>query len=221
MDAVIRETIRYLGYGNHAVDDQTMDLILVSLKELEQAAGKRFIYRVFCADQDNADHIRIGKLDIESKSLERNLKDCSEVILMAATLGVGVDYLIKKVSLTQMSKAVVLQAAASALLEDYVGKEMADLADEYMEQGLFLRPRFSPGYGDLPLDYQKVLFSALNITRRIGVTLTDSGLMLPQKSVTAVLGISPTPRGQRTGCAHCPMNETCAYRKEGTTCENQ
>ena len=53
------------------------------------------------------------------------------------------------------------------------------------------------------------------------VTLTESGLMLPQKSVTAILGVSPTPRSRRSGCGHCPMRDICAFRKEGKTCEDQ
>ena len=58
-------------------------------------------------------------------------------------------------------------------------------------------------------------------TATVTITLTESGLMLPQKSVTAILGVSPAPRAHRAACANCPMSGACAYRKEGTTCENQ
>jgi len=118
-----------------------------------------------------------------------------------------------------MAEALILDACAGSAIENVCDNFCADLAA--LAAPDYLTDRYSPGYGDLPLEHQKVLFSALNITRRIGVTLTESGLMLPQKSVTAILGISPTPRGRRSGCTHCPMNETCAYRKEGTTCEDQ
>jgi cobalamin-dependent methionine synthase I len=52
-----------------------------------------------------------------------------------------------------------------------------------------LRPRFSPGYGDLPLELQTNLFKVLDCQHFIGLTLNDSMLMSPSKSVTAIVGL--------------------------------
>ena len=93
--------------------------------------------------------------------------------------------------------------------------------DEIARQSapLYLTDRFSPGYGDFPLAQQAEIFRVLDISRRIGVTLTDSGLMVPQKTVTAVLGLSAVPVKKRPkGCAACDLFETCPYRKEGSPC---
>ena len=86
-------------------------------------------------------------------------------------------------------------------------------------EGLFTRPRFSPGYGDLPLDVQSPLLALTDATRRLGVTLSESNLMNPLKSVTAVIGLSDTPQQARIrGCDYCAMRTRCNLRKAGKTC---
>ena len=73
-------------------------------------------------------------------------------------------------------------------------------------------------YGDLPLDVQPRLLASAGADR-IGVGLTPSLLMTPQKSVSAIVGIADAPQPARVrGCAHCALNKTCPYRKAGATC---
>ena len=87
-------------------------------------------------------------------------------------------------------------------------------------EGLYLTGRFSPGYGDWPISVQPLLAQALDTPRRMGMCVTESFLMLPRKSVTAVLGVSGQPvTGYRAGCGHCALRETCEYRKRGQSCE--
>lgn len=103
-------------------------------------------------------------------------------------------------------------------------EEIADLAEKELEQivvkeGYHLTWRFSPGYGDLPLETQKTLIQVLDTHRKIGVSLTESCLMMPSKSVTAILGISDTKRDIRENkCDFCNNRERCAFRKKGTRC---
>ena len=112
-----------------------------------------------------------------------------------------------------MSKAVVFQAASVALLEEFCDEKNRELKEEYEKQGLYLRPRFSPGYGDFSLECQRQMVPALDLGKRIGVTLTDSLLMAPSKSVTAVIGISEIPVNCRIqGCEICQKKD-CAYRR--------
>ena len=85
--------------------------------------------------------------------------------------------------------------------------------------GKYLTDRFSPGYGDLPLDVQSPLLALTDATRRLGVTLSESNLMNPLKSVTAVIGLSDTPQQARIrGCDFCAMRTRCNLRKAGKTC---
>ena len=98
--------------------------------------------------------------------------------------------MIKKYSVVNIAKAAVTQAAGAACIESYVDEVEAAIRQEAMKRGMYLRPRFSPGYGDFPLEYQKDIFEILECSKRIGVTLTEGNLMMPSKSVTALIGLT-------------------------------
>lgn len=211
----LRETLRYLGYkGNPAqADEQTVKLAGECWLELEEKAEKRACFREFPLT------VQEGRIDMEcfqtkSLALEKNLRNCRQVVLFAATLGVWPDNLIRRYSHVQMSRAVVMQAAAAAMLEDYCDEVNEELRQEYEKRGLYLRPRFSPGYGDFPLGCQPALIRGLEADKRIGITLTDSLLMMPSKSVTAVIGVSQVKRECAVkGCDACGRTD-CVYRRE-------
>ena len=208
-----RELLRYLGCKNGTVPDQNLtDLIAQCKQELEQAASPRVIWREYpLCIQDHS--IDMTCLQTQSKSLERNLKDCERVLLFAATLGSRVDVLLHRYNMIQMSKAVVMQAASVAMLETFCDEQNQKLKEEYEEKGWYLRPRFSPGYGDFSLECQRQIAPALELNKRIGVTLTDSLLMAPSKSVTAVIGVRRLPRNCTVqGCEACAKRD-CAYRR--------
>ena len=95
-------------------------------------------------------------MEIRSKSLSRNLKGCRQVVLFGATLGAGVDRLMRRISLTDMARAVILQSCAAAMLEEYCDECQKKIATELEEEHLYLRPRFSPGYGDFDICYQEI-----------------------------------------------------------------
>lgn len=122
-----------------------------------------------------------------SEQLAKNLHGCSKVLLLAATAGVGIDRLIGKYGRIAPSKALMFQAIGAELVEAVCD---AFSKDYEAEHNCILRPRFSPGYGDLPLESQKDIFVVLECAKRIGLTLNDSLLMSPSKSVTAFAGIT-------------------------------
>ena len=95
-----------------------------------------------------------------------------------------------------------------------------DLRREVEAEGLYLTDRFGPGYGDLPLSAQKKLCAALDTGRRIGLSLSPSLLMIPGKSVTAVLGIADMQKPLRKrGCENCSLFRDCMYRRDGKNCQ--
>ena len=108
-DARTKEAIRYLGYGRHAVDEQTLALIDVSFGELDQTTQAKSVYRIFDCKVTGEDQVTIGKMNIKSRSLGKNLRGCKEAVVFGATLGTSVDILMKRYSLTDMAKSVVLQ----------------------------------------------------------------------------------------------------------------
>lgn len=214
MDRRTKEAIRYLGYGRNAVDDQMLALIRDSFESLESVAGPKSIYRIFDLRHQSEECFQIGNIQMESRSLGRNLKKCEKLILFGATLGTGVDRLITRASLTDMASAVVLQSCAAAMLEEYCDSVQEAISAELEQEGWYLRPRFSPGYGDFAIQYQKPLMQMLDCAKTIGLTMTDSFMMTPTKSVTAVIGMSRLKeRCPVQGCESCEKKD-CEYRRD-------
>ena len=214
MDKKTREAIRYLGYGKNAVDENTLSLISEVFDALESVAVKNSIYRIFKIDREDESNFSIGKVHIYSKNLGKNLKNCDQIVLFGATLGARIDILMNRYALTDMTRAVIMQACAAALLEEYCDECQEKIAEELLKEQLYLRPRFSPGYGDFDISYQKPLMKILDCAKTIGLTMTDSYMMSPTKSVTAVIGISRTKEPcHRSGCEECSKTD-CQYRRD-------
>lgn len=214
MEHFQQEILRYLGYGQNQADETVLTLIDSCAKELEQAAAPKHLSREYPLTLLSDHTINGGCFTVKSQNLSRNLKDCHQIIVFAATLGAGADHLIRKYSRLQMSRAVIMQAAAAAMIEDYCDTTCRQMKQAYEAQGLYLRPRFSPGYGDFPLSCQPALLDGLDAGKRIGIRLTDSLLMTPSKSVTAVIGVSRRPcRCQVAGCETCEKVD-CLYRRD-------
>ena len=144
------------------------------------------------------------------------LADCRQYAVLVCTLGAEFDLWVRREQMRDMARAAMLDALGSAYIE-----AACDAAEEAIRArlpGLYLTDRFSPGYGDLPLAVQPTLLTLAGGSR-IGVTLTDTMLMVPQKSVTAIIGLADKQQMARIrGCAHCALNQSCEYRKAGTTC---
>ena len=214
MDRKVREAIRYLGFGRNAVDEQTLAMISDSFGNLEQAASPKSIYRIFDFSQMNDTEMMAGNVKIISRNLGKNLRGCASVILFGATLGIEVDRIIARYSRLDMAKAVTLQACAAALLEEYCDTCQRAIGEKLKEEGKFLRPRFSPGYGDFDISYQEPIMRMLDCAKTIGLTMTDSYMMTPTKSVTALIGVSLTEENCHIkGCESCGKKD-CAYRRD-------
>ncbi len=214
MDHLMREAVRYLGYGKHAVDDQTLGLIADSFGSLRTLSSRKSVYRIFDLEQEDGETVWFGSLTVKSKSLGKNLRGCDKIVLFGATLGIGVDQLLSRTSKTDMAKTVVLQACAAALLEEYCDECQERIRQEMESEGRYLRPRFSPGYGDFPIECQRDMVRMLDCAKSIGLTLTESCMMAPSKSVTAVIGAGRAAvRCHRQGCESCEKID-CIYRRD-------
>ena len=131
------------------------------------------------------ENIDLGFTRFYSKNLAVNLSKCKEVIVFSATVGVEIDRLIARYTRISPTKSLCFQAIGTERIEALCDIFCKDLKTEYG----FTKTRFSPGYGDLSLDCQKDIFRTLDCERKIGLTLTDSLLMIPSKSVTAFVGL--------------------------------
>ena len=213
MEKCFQEAVRYLGYGKNPVDEATSRLVEKGFLELEKVSALRSVFRIFEMNRIDEEKVAIGTLQISSKSLARNLNHCEKAVLFGATLGTGVDRLIARTSLTDMANAVVLQACAAAMLEEFCDEKQFEIGEELDKEGLYLRPRFSPGYGDFDIGFQKSFMQMLDCAKAIGLTMTESFMMTPTKSVTAVIGASRIKeRCPIAGCEVCDKKE-CIYRR--------
>ncbi len=150
--------------------------------------------------------------------IRRHLEGCSHAILFCATLSASVDARIRLAQQTDLLAGVMTDAMASAAVEQVCDAAEREILQDFGE--FHATWRFSPGYGDLPLTLQQPFLEVLDAARRIGVCVSDSGILIPRKSVTAIIGLSNTPLPrQKRGCAICNLSPTCPYRAKGEHCK--
>lgn len=208
MDVSITEALRYLGVS--APDAALLARMTALTQELQSRITPRFIWRAAGMEDLRA----MGVMD--SALAARMLRGCRQAAVLICTLGAEFDLWVQQEQRRDMARAAMLDALGSAYAE--AGCDAAEDAIRGRFPGMHLTDRFSPGYGDLPLALQPCLADFAG-ARRIGVTVTDSLLMHPQKSVTAIVGIADAPQPARVrGCDHCTMKATCNLRKAGTPC---
>ncbi len=208
-----KEVLRYLGYRTRAADERTLQTIQEVAKAAEAEIQPQSVYMELPLRLLSESEVQIGDTVFQSRKLSRHLRGCERILVFAATLGTGADRLLRRFSATNSAHAAVAQAVLAAATEDYCDAVCEKIAEKEEQNGWYLRPRFSPGYGDLPLTAQRDLFNLCEITKRIGITLTDSCLMLPTKSVSAFIGLTRQKDGCRAGgCALCDKTD-CAYRE--------
>ena len=153
----------------------------------------------------------IGNIITESATLGKALDGCDSAVVFAATVGTPFDRLITKYSMLSPAKALLLQAIGAERVEALCDAFMLRYAQEH---DCRLKPRVSPGYGDMALTMQREVFSMLDCPRKIGLTLNESLLMSPSKSVTAIAGVTSEPTSVNVDkCAFCG-NLDCKFRNQ-------
>lgn len=207
---MIREmALKYLGYGQHTLSEDMEKLLDTCIKEVKQVSQPRVTVKQFRLAKEPLRIYETGDA-ILGKQMEELLKDCPECLLIGCTLGLELERKLKFYAKIDMTKAAVMDAVASAWLEEF--------CDEY-ESGLGYPARTyraCPGYGDFPLEFNRTIASLLDISRKIGVTITASNLLIPQKSMLGVIGIGDRGRGK--SCGNCVMRDDCPFRKRGQRC---
>lgn len=207
-----KEAIRYLGYGKNTPDEATMEMIDRCIEQVMNISSPRHIYRVYELSV-NGQEISAGGINFKSRNLSKNLTGCDKIIFFAATLGSGPDMLMNRYQKLSISMAAVLQAVAAAAIESYCDECQRKIEAEMKLHGYYVRPRFSPGYGDLSIEVQRDFTSVLNTYKSIGVTLSDGNVMIPEKSVTAFMGLSrEDSKCHIQGCELCNKKD-CSFRR--------
>lgn len=206
-DICKNEILRYSGCKS---DDAHISELIDSC--LEELKGKLSYKVCYC---EVPVHISdcvsdLGCIKLYSKKLAQNLDNCKSAVIFAATIGVEIDRLIAKYGRISPSKALIFQAIGAERIEALCDALCADIETQ---KGVSLKPRFGPGYGDLALERQKDICSILECSKKIGVSLNDSLLMSPSKSVTAIIGITDNKVIKKYNkCNYCD-NADCPFRR--------
>ena len=187
------EALRY--FRAQLGDVHTEAIVDAAYQKLKNELQPRYTVKKFgcIVDGEGDSNVpSVVKLDngtvFHSKALARYVGDAKELFLFGATLGSRVDIALRRMALTSVAEAGAGQAVAAALIETYCDDCCAEL-EKQLPEGKQLKWRFSPGYGDWPLEEQKILFPVLDCAHTIGLTLTESCMMAPVKSVTAVMAV--------------------------------
>ncbi len=202
------EAVRYLGGSGISLNYRMDRLMDECESKILESASPKYLY----IEKD------IKDFDLwQGKDIKNHLAGCEKVIVMCATVGAEVDRLIRINQISDMAKAVVLDSFASVAVEQVCSKFDDVIAEKY--KGYYQTFRFSPGYGDYPIELQKSIISMLDAPRKIGLTVNENCLLIPTKSVTAVMGLSSNPiERKKRGCAICNMRDRCKFRRNGEHC---
>ncbi len=213
----IREALRCLGVRGEPGPELTAQVTRTA-RRLTQKLAPRYTYRVFDLSETAGGFLLAGtNVVLPGAAARRMLSGCVQAAVLACTLGSAFDRLLLETQARDMAQAVILDACGGALVESGCDAAQAELAGRFPRQ--YLTDRFSPGYGDLPLALQPALCALLDAQKRLGLFVTESYMLNPVKSVTAVIGIADKPQPARVrGCAYCAMRESCSFRGEGTDC---
>lgn len=209
------EAARYMGVKD-APDEAVSSLLDRYEPIVREKLRPAYVYReaevTFCDEG-----VRISGVNtvLTGKDIKAHLAGCDRAVLLAATVSAEADKLIRQTAVTDMAAALAVDCLCSTAVEQVCERAEEEIFSEI--NAPFRTWRFSPGYGDLPISTQREFLLALNAQRRIGLTVTDSCLLIPTKSVTAIIGISEAPpvSQRERGCASCNMRGRCAFAENG------
>lgn len=213
-----REVARYLGYGTSSPDDRTGQQIRHGISRMRAEIRPRVAYAAFPL-RFFADGVELGStgVTLPGEDIAAHLSHCHTAVLMAATLSAQADALIRRTQAADMAQGLIMDCCATTAVEQLCDDWEEMVKEQY--SGASFSFRYSPGYGDLPLTLQPRLLALLDAPRRIGLCASDSLILTPRKSVTALLGVGDTLHKQRrTGCQNCRLKKNCAFQKRGEFC---
>lgn len=205
------EILRYMGYpAGFAPDADLRKNIKEKSEILLKTAKPKYVYSIFDIETIkngvvlvNSDIILLGN------SIKGHLKDSKKCVIMAATLGIEADKLIRRTQISSVSDALIFDACATTYIEAFCDKVQNDIEEKYGACNF----RFSPGYGDFPISLQKDILKILSAEKKIGLCVNSSDMLTPSKSVTAVIGLVDGCIQKTNKCELCPNKERCAFTR--------
>lgn len=212
----MREILHFLGWRGAKVERELMlEIRAIADHVLNEVTARAVMLQLPFGDNGTLEGTAFYP---QGKDIAKLLSGCSEVCLLAVTLGAQSERMILREQARSNTHAVLLDAVLSAYVEAACDQIEEMLREQLLLKGLYLTDRFSPGYGDMPMEQTREICEVLSAFKAIGLSVSGSGIMIPRKSVTAVMGISRFPVERRPdGCAGCPSRDTCEFAKRERT----
>jgi cobalamin-dependent methionine synthase I len=214
------EVLRYLGYKGQDIDENLINTIEECREEIKKLITPRVVYS-YKNVKSNDDGVEVitTNLILKGKDIKEHLKNSTECVLMAVTLGNEVERQTRLYEKTNLTKALILDACATTAVEEVCDIVENNVKEKAILNGMNITFRYSPGYGDLPLDVQNSFLRTLEAQKKIGLTVSENNLLFPRKSVTAIIGIVNSGiEKKRKRCKECSNYENCSFRREGESC---
>ncbi len=181
-----------LGYRfrSTVINSRIKKLVDECFEEADKIIEPRGTYIIRKIRQKN-EQIRLYNTDLilPGESMRKLLKDSFAVVLMAVTIGPGIDAKIKEeTEKGRVERALIFDVIGSEAVEAVANALNHLLDTQARHTRAFLTMRFSPGYGDLPLEFQKEIYRELRLDE-MGIQINEKNLLFPQKTITAVIGV--------------------------------
>ena len=221
---------RYLRYKGQEIESSFSEKIDLAIEQTRSIITPRAVYERYPL-KFFEDRIEVEgtNLVLKSKDISKLLRGCDECILFAATIGTKVEMETRKAEYVNLAKSIIMDSAATTFVERTCDYVQEIIEKEVKKSGKYITMRYSPGYGDLPLECGKEILNILQSQKKIGLTTSSSGLMIPRKSVSAIIGIYDSSKDKnnkvkkgkkgKKSCLDCPNYNNCIYRREsGGSC---
>lgn len=206
------EIMRYMGQRD-TEDNLIMAQTDKLLPVVYDALNLKGVFTIRKIDSINSKTLISDNLTIKSESLMKNLEGCNAIIIFALTAGTEIDRLLSKQAHISPLNELIISAIATEAIECYADIWTEEIRKTFEKSNLYLKPRFSPGYGDFSLKYQQDIISILQTPSRCGICLTDKLILTPSKSITGVVGITEAyTKCVESDCSICEKTD-CQFRK--------
>ena len=206
-----KEILRYMGHRGEAPTEIMQLVDKFSKDTLSKASPKgAFVIRKIYVQKDS---VKIGDKVFFSTSPCKNLCDCTEAVLSVLTMGADSERAILSKKSVSPLEALTVSSLFTEALEKYADAFTDELKSTFEAEGNFLRPRFSPGYGDFLIENQTYFIAETDAGRRCGVSVTDSFILTPSKTITGIIGIGSNKSKEKASpCQSCSI-EDCEFTK--------
>jgi hypothetical protein len=197
------EVLRYLGYqAGHRVPARILSLVDRHIQNASRLIEPQHSFVIRNTEGVEGNRVFFGDVIFESRTIAQLMQQCQKAAIFAVTIGGSLERQVQRLSDEgRVLEAAIMDAVGSDAAEKVATAVQNRVREIANAQGLGISARFSPGYCDWDVGQQKMVFQAMN-GRSAGIRLTDSCLMVPRKSVSGVIGMSPYG-GELEGWSPC------------------